>query len=68
VVEAVDLIEVDAIRLQTAQSIVDGVHDVLARESSQVGVVHRIEHLGGDDRAVAARLENRVGVIEPLSI
>ena len=57
-VEAVDLVEVHVIGPQPPQAVVDGVHDVLARQAALVGVVaHRAEHLGGDRHAVARRPE-----------
>jgi hypothetical protein len=46
-VEAVDLVEVDVVGAQSAQAVVDGMQDVLARQAALVGVVaHRVEDLG----------------------
>ena len=55
IVEAVNLVEIHVIRAQPPQAIVDGVKDVLARESPEVGIVaHRLVNLGGDHNSVAA--------------
>jgi hypothetical protein len=51
----VNLVEIHVIRAQPPQAIVDGVKDVLARESPEVGIVaHRLVNLGGDHNSVAA--------------
>ena len=58
VVEAVDLVEVDVVHAEPPQRVVDGVHDVLARQAALVGVVaHRVVDLGGDDHLVARGAE-----------
>ena len=54
VIPAVDLVEIDIIGSEAAEAVIDGMHDVLARKPALVGIVaHRVEHLGGDDHAVA---------------
>ncbi len=53
VIEAMDLIEVDVIRAQPAQAVVDGVHDVFAREALLIRIVaHGVEDFGGDHHTV----------------
>ncbi|MEJ7605704.1 MAG: hypothetical protein WKF37_05430, partial [Bryobacteraceae bacterium] len=50
VIEAMDLVEVDVIGLETAQAVFDSVHDVLAGQAALVGIVsHGVEDFGGDD-------------------
>jgi len=45
-IKAVDLVKVHVVGLQTAQAIVDGVHDVLAGQTLLVRIVsHGIENL-----------------------
>ena len=57
-IEAVNLVEVDVIDVETLERGVDGGHDVLAREAA---VVRRVGHgaadFGGDDEVFAAGLE-----------
>ncbi len=48
-----DLVEIHVIRLQPAQTVVDGVHDVLAGETFLVRIVsHGIEDFRGDHQFV----------------
>jgi len=49
----VRLVEIDVVRLQPAQRVLDTVHDVLARKPRVVrSRSHRSHHLGGDERGV----------------
>ncbi len=54
VIEAMDLIEVNVIRLQAGKTGINGMHDVLARETALVGIAaHGKEHLGSNDQFFA---------------
>ena len=53
-IETVDLVKIDIVGLQTAQAVIDGVHDVLAGKTLLVGIVpHGIEDLGGNHEFVS---------------
>jgi len=55
-IESVNLVEIDVIHLQPVKAGVNRVSDVLAGESTLVGVVtHHAEDLGGNDQALARR-------------
>ena len=54
IIEAVDLIKVHIIGLQTPQAVIDGMHDVLARKPALVGIVaHGVEDLGRNHDTIA---------------
>jgi hypothetical protein len=54
VVVAVDLVEVDVVRAEAAQRVVDLGHDRFARQAAAVGSQpHRMAQLGGDHHGVA---------------
>ena len=54
----VDLVEVDPVRAEPAQRVLDRAHDPAARAALPVGVVaHRAVELGGQDDVVAAALQ-----------
>src|SRR5690606_15410670 len=57
-VEAVNLIEVDVVHLQSTEAVVDGVADVFAGEAALVRrVAHGVEDLGRDDDLLAGNLQ-----------
>ena len=57
-IEAVDLVEIDIIELQSFQAAGDLVHDMAARQADGIGTGPGARaHLGGDDEAFARDLE-----------
>ena len=58
---AVDLVEVDPVRVQAAQGIPDRAHDPAARVAASVGILaHGVVELGGEDDVVAPAAGERL--------
>src|SRR6185436_21151038 len=66
-IEAVNLIEVHVVELQTFEAGVDGMPDVLGRKPLFVGgASHRVEDLGGDDDLLSRQSQFAQGSPENL--
>ena len=66
-IEAVDLIKIDVIGAETAQAVVDGVADVLARKAALIRIIaHGVEDFRRDDQLFAGRAEILQGATQHL--